>query len=106
VNEAAVNEETVLAEITGMLREVLDGYLDGSDVAGIEVTMETRFHEDLEMESIDLVALGSRLSERYGEWVNFAEFIAGLDLDEIIDLTVGRLVGYVVAAQRTATVTA
>jgi len=106
-----MNEETVLVEITGMLREVLDGYLDGSDVAGIEVTMETRFHEDLEMESIDLVALGSRLSERYGEWVNFAEFIAGLELDEIIDLTVGRLVGYVVAAQlvaarRTATVTA
>jgi acyl carrier protein len=101
-----MNEETVLAEITGMLRDVLDGYLDGSDVAGIEVTMETRFHEDLDMESIDLVALGSRLSERYGEWVNFAEFIAGLDLDEIIDLTVGRLVGYVVAAQRTATVTA
>jgi acyl carrier protein len=101
-----MNEETVLAEITGMLREVLDGYLDGSDVAGIEVTMETRFHEDLDMESIDLVALGSRLSERYGEWVNFAEFIAGLDLDEIIDLTVGRLVGYVVAAQRSATVTA
>lgn len=96
-----MNEETVLAEITGMLHDVLEDY----DVAGIEVTMATRFHDDLEMESIDLVALGSRLSERYGEWVNFAEFIAGLELDEIIDLTVGRLVGYVVAAQRATTVT-
>lgn len=96
-----MNEDTVLAEITGMLRDVLEDY----DVADIEVTMATRFHDDLEMESIDLVALGSRLSERYGEWVNFAEFIAGLELEEIIDLTVGRLVGYVVAAQRAATVT-
>jgi acyl carrier protein len=96
-----MNEDTVLAEITGMLRDVLEDY----DVSDIEVTMATRFHDDLEMESIDLVALGSRLSERYGEWVNFAEFIAGLELEEIIDLTVGRLVGYVVAAQRAAAVT-
>lgn len=89
---AALSEETVLAELTAMLHRVLDGYeLD-------EVTMATRFGEDLEMESIDLVALGGELSARYGERVNFAEFVAGLDLDEIIDLTVGRLVEHVVAA--------
>ena len=96
-----MGREAVLAEIAGMLREVLDGY----DVADIEVTMETRFHDDLEMESIDLVALGGRLSERYGDQVNFAEFVAALDLDEIIELTVGRLVDYVVAARRNAPVT-
>ena len=85
--------EAVLADITGMLRDVLDGYeVD-------EITMDTTFHDDLEMESIDLVALGGHLTERYGDRVNFAEFIAGLDLDEIIDLTVGRLVEYVVRAR-------
>jgi acyl carrier protein len=84
--------EAVLADITAMLRDVLDGYeVD-------EITMDTTFHDDLEMESIDLVALGGHLTERYGDRVNFAEFIAGLDLDEIIDLKVGRLVDYVVAA--------
>ncbi len=89
---------TVLAEITEMLREVLDGY----DVADLEVTMDTTFHDDLEMESIDLVALGGRLTERYGERVNFAEFVAALDLDEIIELKVGRLVDYVVSAHQAA----
>jgi acyl carrier protein len=84
--------EAVLADITAMLRDVLDGYeVD-------EITMDTTFHDDLEMESIDLVALGGHLTERYGDRVNFAEFIAGLDLDEIIDLKVGRLVEYVVTA--------
>jgi acyl carrier protein len=84
--------ETVLADISGMLREVLDGYeVD-------DITMDTTFHDDLEMESIDLVALGGHLTERYGDRVNFAEFVAALDLDEIIDLRVGRLVDYVVAA--------
>jgi acyl carrier protein len=89
---ATLTTEGVLADISAMLRDVLDGYeVD-------EITMDTTFHDDLEMESIDLVALGGHLTERYGDRVNFAEFIAGLDLDEIIDLKVGRLVEYVVAA--------
>jgi acyl carrier protein len=89
---AELTAETVLADLSVMLRDVLDGY----DVG--EVTMDTRFGEDLEMESIDLVALSGQLGERYGDRVNFAEFVAGLTLDEIIDLTAGRLVEHVVAA--------
>lgn len=89
---AAPTTETVLADLTVMLREVLDGYEIG------EITPDTLFGEDLEMESIDLVALGGLLTERYGDRVNFAEFIAGLDLDEIIGLSVGRLTDYIVTA--------
>lgn len=85
------SEQTVLSEIAGMLRAMLDEY--GLDDA--EITMETRFTEDLELESIDLVTLAGSLEARWGRQVNFAEFVAGLDLDEIIDLTVGRLVEYV-----------
>ncbi|NEW69298.1 acyl carrier protein [Streptomyces rapamycinicus] len=81
-----------------MLRTMLDEY--GLDA--IEVTMETRFTEDLELESIDLVTLAGSLEARYGRQVNFAEFVADLELDEIIDLTVGRLVEYVVRCLRAA----
>ncbi|MFE1929281.1 acyl carrier protein [Streptomyces sp. NPDC059474] len=88
----------VLAEISRMLRTMLDEY--GLD--DIEVTMETRFTQDLELESIDLVALASGLEARYGRQVNFAEFVAGLELDEIIDLGVGQLVEYVVRSLRAA----
>jgi acyl carrier protein len=91
-----VTQEQVLAEIVVMLRTVLDGY----DIDDTEITMDTTFGEHLEMESIDLVALGGLLTERYGDRVNFAEFVAGLGLDEIIGLTVGRLVDHVVAANR------
>jgi acyl carrier protein len=88
----------VLAEIADLLRGLLDEY--GLDDVGIG--MDTRFHDDLELESIDLVTLAGRLEERYGSRVNFAEFIAELDLEEIITLTVGRLVDYVAAALRDA----
>ncbi|GAA1212692.1 MULTISPECIES: acyl carrier protein [Streptomyces violaceusniger group] len=95
---APADAPAVLAEISGMLRTMLDEY--GLD--DIEITMETRFTEDLELESIDLVTLAGSLEARYGRQVNFAEFVADLELDEIIDLTVGRLVEYVVRCLRAA----
>ncbi len=91
-------EQEVLTEITAMLAVVLVDF--GFEEA--EVTMESRFTEDLELESIDLVTLTGQLQERWGDRINFAEFIAGMELDEIIDLTVGRLVRHVVARLTTA----
>ncbi|HEV7628888.1 MAG TPA: phosphopantetheine-binding protein [Streptomyces sp.] len=79
-----------------MLRTLLEDY--GLDDA--EITRETAFHNDLELESIDLVALSGSLREQYGDRVNFAEFVAELELDEIIALTVGQLVDHVVASLR------
>ena len=91
---AAATPGEVLADITAMLRVLLDEYgLDDSPI-----TRESRFHDDLELESIDLVALAGALGERYGDAVNFAQFIAGLELEQIISLTVGELVDYVLAS--------
>ncbi|MGH3311066.1 MAG: acyl carrier protein [Streptomyces sp.] len=79
-----------------MLRALLEDY--GLDDA--EIGRETTFHDDLELESIDLVALAGSLRERYGDRVNFAAFVADLELDEIIALTVGQLADFVVASLR------
>lgn len=89
-----VSADEVLADISAMLRVILDEY--GLDDAPI--TRETLFHDDLELESIDLVTLAGSLGERYGDAINFAEFIADLELEAIIQLTVGDLVDYVVRA--------
>ncbi|WP_410566378.1 acyl carrier protein [Amycolatopsis sp. cmx-4-61] len=96
IETTAANEATVLAQLGDMLRELLEEY--GLDDA--EITMDTTFHDDLELESVDLVALSGQLREHYGDRVNFATFIAERDLDEIIALTVGELVRYIVASLR------
>lgn len=88
----------VESDITAMLRTMLEE--DGLDDA--EITRETTFHDDLELESIDLVTLAGSLREHYGDQVNLALFIADLELDEIIALTVGELVDYVSASLHTA----
>ncbi|MCX5426265.1 phosphopantetheine-binding protein [Streptomyces sp. NBC_00257] len=87
-------EQAVLDDVIGMLREVLGEY----GLEDAEVTMDTLFQDDLELESIDLVTLSTALREHYGDTVNFAAFIADRGLEEIIALTVGDLVRHVVAA--------
>ncbi|OXM54748.1 acyl carrier protein [Amycolatopsis alba] len=89
-----VSAAAVLADIAEMLRELLEEY--GLDDA--EIGLDTKFHDDLELESIDLVTLSGRLRDHYGDKVNFAEFIAERELDEIIALTVGELVDHVVGS--------
>ncbi|RDG40024.1 phosphopantetheine-binding protein [Streptomyces corynorhini] len=91
----ALDEDTALAQIAATLRALPDAGLEDA-----EIGRETLFHDDLELESIDLVSLAGLLREHYGERVNLALFIADLELDEIIALTVGRLADYVAASLR------
>ncbi|MCG8919372.1 acyl carrier protein [Actinokineospora sp. PR83] len=89
-----VSRETrteILAVLVDVLEKVLDQYgLDDS-----EITEDTTFHDDLGLESIDLVAVGQMLAEHYGEQVNLAAFLAEKDLDDVIGITVGDLVSFV-----------
>jgi acyl carrier protein len=88
--------DAVLADIAQMLRVLLDEY----GLEDVEITMDTKFHDDLELESIDLVGLSGQLRDHYGDQINFAAFIAEKDLEEIIAVTVGELVAFVLDALR------
>jgi acyl carrier protein len=74
-----------------MLAEIIGEHY----LLGVPIEMGTRFEADLELESIELVALTAKLTERYGDRVNFVAFLADKELDEIIELTVGQIVSYI-----------
>jgi acyl carrier protein len=61
--------------------------------------MDTTFAEDLELESIEIVALAEQVQDRYGDEVDFPGWLGELELDAIIGLTVGQLVARI--AERT-----
>jgi acyl carrier protein len=88
--------DDILATIGGLLIEII-----GEEyVLGIEIGMDTSFNADLELESIEFVALASKLKERYGAQVDFVAFLAGMEVAEIIALTVGDLVRYIAGSLR------
>jgi acyl carrier protein len=58
--------------------------------------MDTSFAKDLELESIEFVALAERIRAEYGSSVNLAGWVAGMDLEQILALRVGQLVEFIV----------
>jgi acyl carrier protein len=88
-----MSTDAVLAEVVELLAEVV-----GADfLLDVEVTRDTAFTADLALESIEFVALAEGLRERYGARVDLAALMAGMDIDEIMGMTVGRLVDHVAA---------
>ncbi len=90
----AVTAESVLTELESLLTEVVgdDLFLDGP------LTMDTSFDDDLQLESLEFVALAERLLVTYGERVDFVAWMATMELDDIIGLTVGQVVDFVVTS--------
>ena len=72
------------------------------EVAGDElliagpITQATSFNADLELESIEFVTLAERLKERFGRSIDLAGWLAGMELNQIIELKVGELVEFIV----------
>ena len=80
--------DTILADITEMLGEVI-----GEDyLLECQVTLDTAFSGDLELESIEFVALAGLMKAHYGGDVDFVGFLADMDLHQIIALRVGQVV--------------
>ena len=94
MSDTAVTEDQVLGDLTRMLGEVIGE--DEMELLG-QPTMETSFNEDLELESIEMVALAELLMEHYGERVDFVAWIADMELEQIIEMRVGQLVEFIVA---------
>jgi acyl carrier protein len=86
---------TVLAEIIAMLNDVT-----GTDTSWADqVTAASRLEGDLHLDSIEFAALAARLTTAYGSKVDLFALIAGLDIDQIIALTVGDVTQYVAQAR-------
>lgn len=88
------NPDEVLATVSRLIREVIgdDGGL------GPPITMETSFNHDLELESIEFVALAEKLQIHYGAGVDFPGWLAQMELAEILGLQVGQLVNHILTA--------
>ncbi|HEV2373009.1 MAG TPA: hypothetical protein VGS19_12655 [Streptosporangiaceae bacterium] len=85
----------LLAELTAMLQQVTGE--DGQWAAA--VTSASRIEGDLRLESIELTALAGLLADKYGEQVDLVAYLADLDIDQLIDLTVGDVVAYVASSR-------
>lgn len=86
--------EAVLEEVKSVLIEVI-----GEDyLLDVPIGMETAFEADLELESVEFVALAERLQDRYPD-LNFVNWVADMEVDELMTLRVGQLVEFIARCQ-------
>ncbi|MFY1674517.1 acyl carrier protein [Plantactinospora sp. WMMB334] len=86
------SDPPAVAELAGLIAAAV-GEEGTGWAAGI--TAATSLHDDLELESIEVAALGTALRDRYGPTVELDAYLTGLDLDQLVELTVGDLAAYV-----------
>ena len=87
--------DDILRTVEGLLVEVVG---DEVAIAG-PITMATSFNADLELESIEFVALAEKLQQHYGSSIDFVGWISKKELDQIINLTVGELVEFIASCR-------
>jgi acyl carrier protein len=88
-------ESEVLSTVAGFIEEVIGEQW----VSEIDINMDTTFSADLELESIEFVALAEKLQERYGSAVDFPAWLSMMELDDLINLKVGQLVEHIASSQ-------
>jgi acyl carrier protein len=88
-----ISRDTVLLDVIGILEELMgDWEFDG------EIREGSYRWRDLGLESIDAVALGSGINEKYQRNLPFAQFLYDLVRQEQKDFTIGQLVDFVTHA--------
>lgn len=90
-----MTDSDVLATVAQLIVEVVG---DEVTLTG-PITLATSFNADLELESIEFVALAEKLQEHYGAGVDFVGWLSTKELDQIIALTVGELVEFIVSCR-------
>jgi acyl carrier protein len=84
-------EQRLVGEVIGLLRQVIG---DDPQWAG-RVTPSARLDQDLRLDSLEVTTLASLLRDAYGDRVDLAAFLAGLEFDALVAVTVADLAGYV-----------
>lgn len=64
-------------------------------IEDFEIDASSSFNNDLEIESIEFVAIAEKIQNHYGETINFIDWLNDLSLEQIIGLTVGQLAEFV-----------
>ena len=93
------NQGEILTAVSGFIQEVIGEQW----VSEIDIDMNTTFSADLELESIEFVALAEKLQERYGSAVDFPAWLSMMELDDLINLRVGQLVEHIARSQQPGT---
>jgi acyl carrier protein len=88
-------QESIFPQLRAIIEEVI-----GVDAAELtEITKDSAFIDDLEMDSIQIVQLAEFVNDRYGEQVDFISWLSQKPFTELLKLKVGDISDFIENSQ-------
>ncbi len=86
--------DNILAALITTIRETVNE----DWIEDFPIGAQTRFHDDLELESIEFIKIADALQARFGMQLDMTGFLSGRDIQELIALSVGDLADFIAGA--------
>jgi len=88
------NYDGILAVVTGKIRSTVNE----DWIQDFDIGPETRFNDDLELESIEFVKIADAIQAHFGTRLDIVGWLSGKSIQELIGLSVGDLTGFIAGA--------
>lgn len=92
---AKLNSEEIFAVLKGFITEVIGEEF----VEEMDISRQSSFTRDLEMDSIEIVSFSEKVKAHFGEHTDFTGWLSGMDLDQLINLTLDDIIKYIESCQ-------
>lgn len=87
------------SEIFDLMTQFITEVIGEEFVEEMDITMESSFTKDLEMDSIEIVSFSEKIKSHFGEQIDFTGWLSNMDLDQLINLNLGTIVNYIEECQ-------
>jgi acyl carrier protein len=90
--------DDTLAEVIAIIRRTINE----DWIAEFDIDAETRFNNDLEIESIEFVRIADAIQRHYGATLDIIGWLSGKTIHALIALSVGDLAQFIVESRSAA----
>lgn len=90
-----MNHEELFTLLKGFITEVIGEEF----VEEMDITPESSFTKDLEMDSIEIVSFSEKIKTYFGDQIDFIGWLSSMDLDQLINLDLRMIINYIYECQ-------
>ncbi|ASK30031.1 acyl carrier protein [Chryseobacterium sp. YIM B02567] len=94
-NTLKMNHEELFTLLKGFITEVIGEEF----VEEMDITPDSSFTKDLEMDSIEIVSFSEKIKAHFGDQIDFTGWLSSMDLDQLINLDLRMIINYIYECQ-------
>jgi acyl carrier protein len=96
MSTAGTRDTTLYASVQHTVEQAIIEVVGEEFYEECEVGLDSTFAEDIELESIEVMEIAEKLIETYEGKVDFVAWFADMELEDLIEITVGSVVDFIV----------